>query len=46
MGNEICLSMHPRNFGFAKIVRPYVRPPIRMYVRLPFMLADVKYHAY
>ena len=46
MGNEIWLSMRPRNFGFDKIVRPYVRPPIRMYVRLPFMLADMKYHTY
>ena len=28
--NKIWLSMHPGNFGFDKIIRPYVRPPFML----------------
>ena len=37
MGNKICLSVHPRNFGSDKFVRRYVHP---------FTLTDVKCHTY
>ena len=36
MGNKICLSMHPRNFGLTK-------PSVRTYIQ-PLMITNVKSH--